>query len=167
MPARPTIGSLEMRRGIMAALVIWVFCGGTATAEDRVALVIGNGAYAEAPLKNPPNDARLIAETLRRLDFDVIEAIDATQNQMKQAIVDRFVEDFAGFDIVAITSDEIESPAAREFSTILFGSFHDTVFGVSLGLDAYNVDQCDDGIIFADSFKPPGERLSSSCVTAK
>ncbi len=55
---------------------------------------------------------------------------------------------------MTITSDEMESPAVGEFSTILFGSFHDTVFGVSLGLDAYNVDQCDDGIIFTDSFQP-------------
>ena len=35
---------------------------------------------------NPPNDARLIANTLRGLGFDVIERIDATQKQMKRAV---------------------------------------------------------------------------------
>ena len=91
------------------------------------------------------------------LPFDaanISRLYEGRTEEMKQAIVDRFVENFAGFDVVTITSDEMESPAAGEFSTILFGSFHDTVFGVSLGLDAYNVDRCDDGIIFTDSFQP-------------
>ncbi|MBL8670227.1 MAG: caspase family protein [Alphaproteobacteria bacterium] len=58
-------------------------------AEPRVALVIGNGAYAaEGKLPNPPNDAKLMARTLRDLGFDVIERIDATQEAMKSAIAD-------------------------------------------------------------------------------
>jgi uncharacterized caspase-like protein len=37
-----------------------------------VALVIGNAAYNAAPsLKNPVNDATAIADSLKRLDFDV------------------------------------------------------------------------------------------------
>ena len=93
---------------------------------------------------------------------------EARSDEMKRAIVDRFVENFAGFSVRTITSDETESPAAEEFSTILFGSFHDTVFGVSLGLDAYNVDRCDDGIIFTDSFQPRvfGFAPSASAVGA-
>jgi uncharacterized caspase-like protein len=44
-----------------------------APAEERVALVIGNGGYRHVPpLANPPNDARLVAETLRSLDFRLI-----------------------------------------------------------------------------------------------
>jgi formylglycine-generating enzyme required for sulfatase activity len=47
------------------------------TNEKRVALVIGIGAYQNAPpLVNPPNDARRVAEALRRLNFEVDEAID-------------------------------------------------------------------------------------------
>jgi hypothetical protein len=39
---------------------------------QRIALVIGNGAYTNAPpLKNPPNDARDMAATLKTLGFDV------------------------------------------------------------------------------------------------
>ena len=33
--------------------------------ERRVALVIGNAAYDSAPLRNPVNDARAMAATLR------------------------------------------------------------------------------------------------------
>ena len=45
-----------------------------ALAERRVALVIGNGAYVNAPvLPNPANDARAMIDTLRKLGFEVIE----------------------------------------------------------------------------------------------
>ena len=41
--------------------------------EQRVALVIGNGAYKSAPLRNPVNDAKDMADKLRGLGFVVIE----------------------------------------------------------------------------------------------
>ena len=37
----------------------------------RVALVVGNGAYTSAPLKNPVNDARAMARALQDLGFEV------------------------------------------------------------------------------------------------
>jgi len=40
--------------------------------ETRLALVIGNANYDEGELKNPVNDAILVAQTLDSLDFDVI-----------------------------------------------------------------------------------------------
>tara|TARA_Y100000991_G_scaffold77139_1_gene57936 strand:- start:1216 stop:3228 length:2013 start_codon:yes stop_codon:yes gene_type:complete len=40
--------------------------------EKRLALVIGNSNYDKGELKNPVNDARLIAATLDSLNFDVI-----------------------------------------------------------------------------------------------
>lgn len=60
----------------------------------RVALVIGNSTYAAAPLKNPVNDARAMATTLRRLGFEVEEhsnlgympfndAVEAFGNKLK------------------------------------------------------------------------------------
>jgi formylglycine-generating enzyme required for sulfatase activity len=55
-------------------------------AEPRVALVIGNSAYPSGPLRNPANDAGLMAETLRKVGFYVIERRDADQNSMKRAI---------------------------------------------------------------------------------
>ena len=53
-----------MRR-VLGALLIWVLSigfGTPAEAEKRIALVIGNSTYADAPLKNPKNDAALMAE---------------------------------------------------------------------------------------------------------
>jgi type VI secretion system VasD/TssJ family lipoprotein len=40
-------------------------------ASRRLALVIGNSDYPQAPLPNPGNDAQLIASTLRSLAFEV------------------------------------------------------------------------------------------------
>ena len=80
-----------MRHLVPVFALLFVVCGATTIAtaaalEPRVALVIGNGAYPNAPLANPVNDARLMAETLRGLGFDVIERTDATQREMKLAI---------------------------------------------------------------------------------
>ncbi len=76
---------------IKVALVICAFglVAVEAVAEVRNALVIGNGNYQQVgALENPPNDARLMAQTLRDLDFNVIEVIDASQLQMKRAVRD-------------------------------------------------------------------------------
>ncbi len=43
-----------------------------ATTEKRVALVIGNSRYETSSLRNPVNDANLVAATLREMGFDVI-----------------------------------------------------------------------------------------------
>ena len=45
-----------------------------AASERRVALVIGNGAYKHvATLANPANDARAMADALRKLGFELVE----------------------------------------------------------------------------------------------
>jgi formylglycine-generating enzyme required for sulfatase activity len=57
-----------------------------ARSEQRVALVIGNGGYESAPLRNPPNDARAMGTVLRELGFDVIERENLSQKDMKKDI---------------------------------------------------------------------------------
>lgn len=71
--------------------------------ETRIALVVGNADYAGERLRNPPNDARLMAETLRELGFTVIERLDADRRQMKRAVQelhDRLAQ--AGRDAVGL-----------------------------------------------------------------
>ena len=58
----------------------------TLNALPRVALVIGNTKYVEAPLKNPANDAKAIAESLRQLRFNVNLRLDAGRAEMIEAI---------------------------------------------------------------------------------
>ena len=57
-----------------------------APVDLRVALVIGNSAYASAPLANPANDARAMSDSLRGLGFTVVEARDASRAEMFAAI---------------------------------------------------------------------------------
>lgn len=70
------------------ALAAALFMATPAWAAKKVALVIGNGAYTEAPLKNPPNDARAIAATLRRQGFEVLLKENATKAQMNEVVAD-------------------------------------------------------------------------------
>ena len=88
----------------LAVAVLWLWHGGSAFAvEQRIALVIGNSAYTDSPLANPANDARLMAETLRGLGFDVIERIDADLQTIQLAsfeLQDRLVA--AGKDAVGL-----------------------------------------------------------------
>ena len=58
-----------------------------APGDLRVALIIGNAAYAgNAALTNPTNDAKAMAETLRALGFTVVEVHDGSKAQMQEAI---------------------------------------------------------------------------------
>ena len=52
----------------------------------KIALVIGNTKYVEAPLKNPGNDAKGIAGELQKLGFQVNLKLDAGRNDMIEAI---------------------------------------------------------------------------------
>jgi tetratricopeptide (TPR) repeat protein len=55
------------------------------SAGRRVALVIGNGAYASVKaLPNPPNDARSVAKSLRDIGFTVSEGTDLDRAAMQK-----------------------------------------------------------------------------------
>ena len=58
-----------------------------AHAETRVALVIGNGAYENvAHLTNPANDAKLVADSLKRDGFGVTLADDLDRDGLAKAL---------------------------------------------------------------------------------
>ena len=74
-----------------AALWPWTgaFAQGGSTALLRArkeALVIGNGNYRQSPLKNPVNDARGVAEELKKAGFGVTLGLEMTQAEMGGAI---------------------------------------------------------------------------------
>ncbi|HXW23195.1 MAG TPA: caspase family protein [Xanthobacteraceae bacterium] len=69
-------------------LGLWALGYGDAVADKRVALVIGNGAYAHAPhLSNPPHDAEDVTAALQRSGFEVIQGIDLDQTRMQDAAI--------------------------------------------------------------------------------
>jgi Caspase domain/Concanavalin A-like lectin/glucanases superfamily len=80
-----------MRRyaSLVVLAVLFLSVGATpGLADNRVALVIGNGAYAHVPhLPNPTHDAEDVAAALRRTGFDTILGTDLDQAGMQNAAI--------------------------------------------------------------------------------
>jgi uncharacterized caspase-like protein len=66
---------------------IWLGCG-SAHAERRVALVIGNSAYKSVPrLTNPVNDASLVGGMFKKAGFDTVDVkLDLSVVDMRKAL---------------------------------------------------------------------------------
>jgi hypothetical protein len=74
---------------LVLALICMVFTASAASAEKRVAFVVGNGTYKNvAALPNPPIDAKSIAGALRNIGFDVVEGTNLTRDKMTEKLLD-------------------------------------------------------------------------------
>jgi uncharacterized caspase-like protein len=80
--------SLAIARAIVAAA--FMLCGVlTACADTKVALVIGNSKYpAPLDLANPVNDARDLADSLKKMGFEVDLRLDLDKSHFDQALAD-------------------------------------------------------------------------------
>lgn len=70
--------------------------------EKRLALVIGNANYDKGELKNPVNDARLIASTLKSLDFDVILKENLSTKREMTETIREFGEKRSKYDVAFV-----------------------------------------------------------------
>ena len=83
---------MTTRRGFLQALAamppaLAMRKAWTADADpSRLALVIGNSAYRDAPLANPGNDASAMAGLFGQAGFTVDARLNATRNDMLAAI---------------------------------------------------------------------------------
>ena len=85
-----SLGSLKLHRIFLAAALLLV-CQ-PAFAGKRVALVLGNSVYQNAPpLPNPVNDAAVIAAKLKEAGFDVVDS----RRDLPAAETRRALRDFA------------------------------------------------------------------------
>jgi WD40 repeat protein len=88
--------SVQNNQSVVTEKDIYVTCEPSAPLKDqkpntdfnrRLALVIGNGNYAQAgKLNNTLNDANAMASVLQELGFEVIKIIDGSYEQMKNGI---------------------------------------------------------------------------------
>lgn len=86
----------------MKILTLFLLLAMPAWAEQRVALVIGNGAYQAVPrLANPPSDAAAVSARLKRLGFQVTEGIDLGKTAM-DALVRKFGEQAGQADVAVV-----------------------------------------------------------------
>jgi hypothetical protein len=77
--------SLAVLAGTILSLALW---SNAALADRRVALVIGNASYQNAPeLPNPSADASAMVEIFKKAGFDVVDLqIDLNNLDYKRAI---------------------------------------------------------------------------------
>jgi uncharacterized caspase-like protein len=74
--------------GICLPLIALWLSLAPASADTRVALVIGNGAYVStAQLPNPSHDAEDVASSLKRSGFEVFQGIDLRQADMQDLTI--------------------------------------------------------------------------------
>ena len=81
------ISPIAVRFLSVLILTFWV---GTALADKRVALIVGNSQYARISPKlvNPANDAHDLAQALANIGFDVILRTDVGKGAFDQALVE-------------------------------------------------------------------------------
>lgn len=85
---------------VMAAL-LWLATPAASNAQ-RVALVLGNGAYQAVPqLSNPGRDADELAQTLRGLGFQIRVVRDATRARFEAAL-QQSSQDATGAEVAAV-----------------------------------------------------------------
>src|SRR5499426_767083 len=78
----------KLARWILAAALMACCAPLPATAQSRVALVLGNSAYARGPIRTSLPDAGLVAEALNGIGFEIMEAADLDQGDLRRAFSD-------------------------------------------------------------------------------
>jgi Caspase domain/PAN domain len=81
--------NIRLAIAAMAAMLAVAMSGAGASAQDRVALVVGINNYAKLnPLQKADNDARAVSATLGRLGFRVDLALDVDRRGFDKALSD-------------------------------------------------------------------------------
>ncbi len=143
--------------------------------ERRIALVIGNGAYKSAPLKNPVNDAQDMATALRDLGFEVIHKENADRrtmgdtiftfsNSLKKGGVGLFY--YAGHGVqvngrnyLIPIGASIRAEREIKYEAVDAGLILDGMFDAGNGLNIVLLDACRDNP-FARSFRTSSRGLA-------
>ena len=93
--------------------------------------------------------------TLAPFDAGRIDRVYNGQTEkIKQTIREVFQQNYTRFNVTILTTDDPPPAQGASFSTVFFGGFNQTAFGISESVDLYNADCCDDSIIFTESFTP-------------
>ena len=73
---------------VVLVVLLFSFAAAPGRADNRVALVIGNGAYVHVPhLPNPTHDAEDVATALKHNGFEIILGTDLDQAGMQNAAI--------------------------------------------------------------------------------
>ena len=152
----------------LSAVILLLLSVSSAYAETRVALVIGNSTYQVSPLKNPANDAKLIAATLSDLGFEVLVKTDLTSREMIDAIGEFKLELMAGATVgffyyaghgmqidgtnflIPKDNAKIQSNSQVRFSALSVGDILHTIDDAGVSLNVIVLDACRDNPFSSD-----------------
>ena len=88
---------------LIAVFFLLAFFPATASAEKRVALLIGNAAYTAVPqLKNPPNDVALMKAAFEGAGFDKVMTAADVGRQGMVTLLRSFEDQASGADIAVV-----------------------------------------------------------------
>lgn len=73
---------------LLALISVMLISANDSFASKRLALLIGNSAYKNGPLRNPVNDVNAMNKSLKKAGFDVILVKNADRSTMGRAIDD-------------------------------------------------------------------------------
>ena len=131
---------------------------------DKIALIIGNTAYAHVPsLANPARDAEILARQLGHLDFETVVSLDAGQEQLRRTIR-RFVNrlksaskntiailyygghalQFNGTNFIIPTDAKIEQEAALASDAVSVQEIIDAMREANISASIVLLDACRD-----------------------
>ncbi|MEK7710438.1 MAG: hypothetical protein AAB341_00955 [Planctomycetota bacterium] len=83
---------------------------------------------------------------------DIDRDYNGETDTIKQVIREVFDQNYRRFNVTVLTTDDPPPANGTKFSTIFFGGFDETAFGIAENVDLYNADLCDDAVIFTESF---------------
>lgn len=182
--ALPRRALLRWLPAAWAALAAGALPAAAQSGERRVALVIGNGAYKSAPLKNPVGDAQAVAASLRLLGYEVTMKENTSLRDLIEALREFSVRAasasvrllfYAGHGIQAkgrnyLLPVDVEPQGEDEVAAKCadVGEFIDRLSANKKGLNLVVLDACRvnpfiDGVIVG----PDGRRLKFRGVTPK
>ena len=73
--------------------------------------------------------------------------------EMKQTILEAMRDDYAGFNVMVLSSDDGPPPAAGTYTTVHFGGEDNNLLGLADSVDMYNEDRSENCIVYVDSFE--------------
>jgi len=83
----------------------------------------------------------------------ITDAYAADTDEIKTAIAQTVLHNYAAYDLAVLSSDETPVPPA-DCSIIHFGGISDAQLGVADNVDGYNADLSQNAVVFARSFAP-------------
>lgn len=120
---------------------------GVPPAAGQTILLDFSGSMVDSP----------ILGTFQLAPFDAarISSVYAGQtDRMKQLIADAVRQNFERFNVTVYTTDDDVALDPGTTTTVYLGGYDSQVFGLAENVDEYNVDLCDDAIIYTESFNP-------------